>query len=669
MSNFIQEANSVNTIPNEIEINVDKEKVYVCISCRGEKTVFEDLRIFIQEEIKEMEHMQFGIDISIEEKKIKLNFDVLVRLWRPLIKWHRKLKTIYLNSSNPKLVKIKIENSDADFIANYVKTIENFNNRTFDPKELIESENIILKNKLIASGIAFNDEVSLELDQYNSLKDHLSGKAFNCSNAGCGKTIVTLSSYALETNWNIPLFVFGSKSAIDSWEIQEIPKWTPEIVAKKQFVRITSKNLKNARKSLHSIDYSYFNFLIKNKKIVLINYDIVSKMINNLVDYFSVNRPYCILDEAHRLKNRNSNKTMAMLRIVGLAYRTMIVTATPTPNDIRGQSHEDLKTMLLLSNPSSHPSDFRDEEEAKRIFIQSMTFSDKLPAETVMPTSFVELDDFHKDCYINYIASKKNIQRIQGYLKSKDFTRANQSLAHIMMYLSYPSCPTIIKRLENDSDVASEYIEKLRNSGPGAKIKKTIQIAEQLLSQGKKVIIWTSWNDTANYFHNYFSKDGAILYNGKTQDKRIPLDQFNNNPNCKVFVGNIGCGEAISLHRASQHAIFNDYNYNYCYFVQSRNRHRRRNMPVGTVPTTYFIQALYEGNHDWTVDFDVEQRIMLKHNNSVDLFSRVTPVDYSEPKDELEEIHGSDQDSEIKTDIQGALETMLNLHRGIENDS
>ncbi len=645
---------------DKINVQLSANKSFVEIHCYGAGDSYREIMKFVGSQIQAMPYIGKAIStaqIATEQFRIVIESDVFAKLFPHFVKWYEVYSGLYFRNHNSNFAEIEMTDEDQNFINNLIAGARYFDVKLENYISRKDAENQVIKQDLIKFGVALSDEVDLEADQYASVKEHLNGSIFNCSLAGCGKTIVSLTAYVLETNWQIPLVVFGSKSAIDSWQVQELPKWVPDI-AKNHTVRITSQNL------------HMFDILVRNKKVILINYDIIHKIFHKLAYYFNNMHPYCILDEAHRLKNMASRKTGAMLRLVGSAYKVRIVTATPNPNDIAGGPQTDLITLLMLAHPNAHISEFQDEQVAKNLFSSLTTYSNNLPEELVMPTYFAEMSDLHKDFYLRHIASRNAIRRIQGFLSSRDLIRASRALAHIMMYIAYPSSPTILARLQRDDDVDASEIENLRNSGHGAKIETTVNIARDLLNDGKKVIIWTSWNDTANYLHSFFREEQAVIYNGSVKDKTIPLKEFHNNPDCKVFVGNIGCGEAISLHRVAQHAIFNDFNYNYCYYVQSRNRHRRRNMPVGTVPTTYFIQATYNGNPEWTVDHDVSERINLKHQNSEDLFSRITPVDYSRPRNIAQDLNGTDNPSELRTNIEGALRTITSLHQGINsNDS
>jgi len=91
------------------------------------------------------------------------------------------------------------------------------------------------------------------------------------------------------------------------------------------------------------------------------------------------------------------------------------------------------------------------------------------------------------------------------------------------------------------------------------KIKETIELAENILEQDKKVIIFCNFTDSLNKITEHFGKSAVKLDGSMSQHERqYSVDQFQENPKVKVFVGNIrAAGTGITL-TAGEAAIFND---------------------------------------------------------------------------------------------------------------
>ena len=93
-------------------------------------------------------------------------------------------------------------------------------------------------------------------------------------------------------------------------------------------------------------------------------------------------------------------------------------------------------------------------------------------------------------------------------------------------------------------------------------IPETIEMAENAIERGKKVIIFTSFTDELNELAEHFGKL-CVKHNGSMsdKDKQYSVDAFQNNPNIKVFIGNIkSAGVGITLTEATV-VIFNSFDW------------------------------------------------------------------------------------------------------------
>jgi len=100
---------------------------------------------------------------------------------------------------------------------------------------------------------------------------------------------------------------------------------------------------------------------------------------------------------------------------------------------------------------------------------------------------------------------------------------------------------------------------KVRQVIAEEKIKDTIELAENILEQDKKVIIFTNFTDTLNKIADHFGKQ-AVRLDGSTSkpQRQYAVDQFQDNEKIKVFVGNVkAAGVGITL-TAAEAVIIND---------------------------------------------------------------------------------------------------------------
>jgi SNF2 family DNA or RNA helicase len=100
---------------------------------------------------------------------------------------------------------------------------------------------------------------------------------------------------------------------------------------------------------------------------------------------------------------------------------------------------------------------------------------------------------------------------------------------------------------------------KVRQIIADEKISQTIEIAENIIEQGKKVIIFCNFTDSLNKITEHFGKLAVKLDGSMPQHERqYSVDQFQENEKIKVFVGNIkASGTGITL-TAGETVIFND---------------------------------------------------------------------------------------------------------------
>jgi SNF2 family DNA or RNA helicase len=100
---------------------------------------------------------------------------------------------------------------------------------------------------------------------------------------------------------------------------------------------------------------------------------------------------------------------------------------------------------------------------------------------------------------------------------------------------------------------------KVRQIIAEEKIKQTIELAQNIIDQDKKVIIFTNFTDTLRKIHEHFGKQSVYLDGSCTKPQRqYAVDQFQENEKIKVFVGNLkATGVGITL-TAGEACIMND---------------------------------------------------------------------------------------------------------------
>ena len=102
-------------------------------------------------------------------------------------------------------------------------------------------------------------------------------------------------------------------------------------------------------------------------------------------------------------------------------------------------------------------------------------------------------------------------------------------------------------------------LTKVRQIIANEKIRSTIELVENILEQDKKVIIFCNFTDSLNKITEHFGKAAVKLDGSMSKPERQhSVDQFQDNPKVKVFVGNIkAAGVGITL-TSAEAVIMND---------------------------------------------------------------------------------------------------------------
>jgi SWI/SNF-related matrix-associated actin-dependent regulator 1 of chromatin subfamily A len=115
------------------------------------------------------------------------------------------------------------------------------------------------------------------------------------------------------------------------------------------------------------------------------------------------------------------------------------------------------------------------------------------------------------------------------------------------------------KEESNSLTVQFSKLMKVRQVIAEEKISNTIELAQNIIDQDKKVIIFTNFTDTLNKIADHFGKQAVRLDGSSSKPQRqYAVDQFQDNDKIKVFVGNLkAAGVGLTL-TAGEAVIMND---------------------------------------------------------------------------------------------------------------
>lgn len=353
--------------------------------------------------------------------------------------------------------------------------------------------------------------------------------------SGC-KNILVICPASVKINWKREISIFCKDVAIvdgkeweyDAWKKYKFTIINFDVLKKYHTVKDKHPNPDELQKEL-------------NRHIVNAGFDML------------------IVDEAHALQNKNSQRgeIVADLALNFGIEKVWLLTGTPVTN--RPMNFFNL--LRIIKSPIANNWMYFANRycEARKMF---RTLKNGKKKQIFLTDGASNLDEL--------AAKTKNI--ILRRLKSDTLDMPDRIVTPIYHVLSksarteYESLwdEYLLKRKaeKKRGTIERDLVELilLRKFIAMQAIPQTIEMAEELLEQGKKVIIFTTFNDELDELAEHFGKK-CVLHNGSMTDKQkqVSVDAFQENKNKTVFIGNIrSAGVGITL-TASHYVILNSF--------------------------------------------------------------------------------------------------------------
>ena len=286
---------------------------------------------------------------------------------------------------------------------------------------------------------------------------------------------------------------------------------------------------------------------------VIINYDIIKNFHDpkkkDDSEILKANFDLVIVDEAHYIKNGQAQRTKLINDLVKTVDRLWLLTGTP----MTSRPMDYFNLLSLVDSPVSrnwmayairYCQGYQFNVGGRKIWnITGASNLDELRERTAgtilrrLKENVLDLPD-------------KIITPVYLRLKSKNYEEVMGEY-----YDWYDKNPDESKSLT----VQFSKLTKVRQIIADEKISQTIEIAENIIEQDKKVIIFCNFTDSLNKIIEHFGKSAVKLDGSMSKPERQrSVDEFQDNPKVKVFVGNIkAAGVGITL-TAAEAVIMND---------------------------------------------------------------------------------------------------------------
>ena len=319
---------------------------------------------------------------------------------------------------------------------------------------------------------------------------------------------------------------------------------------------------------------------------VIINYEILGKHLEELLAF---NWKGVVFDEAHYLKNHQSQRSRNAAKLVKAIQHELVVhalTGTPMTNRPR-----DLFPLLRLMN---HPLGKSFLSFAKR-YCEAYQGDFGLVADGAS-----NIEELTVQLHGVMLRRTKNEvldlpPKVRTWLDVELHPYAVQHFnTAVREFLTKFEAPEPIDAIEDQPENSERRravgrLTTARRKLAFAKCRHTIKFVENALEQGEKVILFTTFLNTLERFQKHFG-DRAVFVFGEVpaEERQNRVDRFQNDESVRLFIANMHvAGVGINL-TAGRQVVFNDLDWVPANHWQAEDRAYRIGQ-TGTVNVTYMI--------------------------------------------------------------------------------
>lgn len=347
-----------------------------------------------------------------------------------------------------------------------------------------------------------------------------------------------------------------------------------------------------------------------DNRFVIVNYDILDELYvipknktksgieeayNNspLLKYIKDKKSLIIIDEAHRLSNNTSIRYKVIKDLIRRGNPHSIYAATGTP--ITNNPRNFFYVLDLLGDPITDDYQYYLERYCNSFKVPAKGEKDrwtgyflknkkKSNVQQLTLNEQTELKEYIKNHarMITVANGESNLEELRDRTQHIYLRRVKSDLKgmvgktiHEIYYDLSPSQLDEYNKLwdeyeaaQKENDVDKKLNKELIEGGiyrrylSNQMVPNTIKIVDKLIEKGEKVVIACCYDEELYTLQEYYGNK-CVIYNGKLNSKQKDnnKDLFLNDPNIKVFLGNIqAAGVGITLNVA-KYLIFNTFSY------------------------------------------------------------------------------------------------------------
>ena len=446
-------------------------------------------------------------------------------------------------------------------------------------------------------------------------------RAANFSVPGAGKTAMTYGAFAYLSSVSMDevnkLLVIAPLNAFEAWRTEFI-----EVFGDKR--QLSFMNLKDFD---NPADIRT-NWGIAN--VIVINYESLFgwklSVLNALID----EKTMIAFDEVHRIKNPVGKRARNALELGKQARYHYVLTGTPIPN-----SYRDIYNFLHLLYDNEYESFFgwdihelevsnaNEINEKMQPFFWRTTKKD-LNVPEAEPDQLVIVQPSSRQADLSKTIHEVETNVLGRYIR---LLQASTNPALLTEKINLQDVGFLFDEIDYSLESALDSVEQSRtkqrmyldagvDSMVTPKFVAGMQLIEQLVAEGKKVIVWGMFVGTMHKVNNELKEKGILshlIYGQTPKEDRVELiNQFRSGP-VQVLISNPATlGESISLHQTVHDAVYFEYNFNLTFLLQSRDRIHRLGLADDQYTRYYYLMT--EGNkaHNGFIDRLVYNRLKEK---------------------------------------------------------
>ncbi len=331
---------------------------------------------------------------------------------------------------------------------------------------------------------------------------------------GLGKTMqaITTIRMLLLSNELSNVLLICPKPLVTNW-VREFRQWAPEIPV-----------------AVIEGDSRKRQWIWSNPQapVKIANYELMMRD-RDLIDSGLLQFDLVVLDEAQRIKNRNST-TAEIVRSIPRS-RSWALTGTPIENSV-----EDLVSIFEFLSPGYLNDDMhlKSMGEASRDYVLRRT---KDIVMTDMPPKLfrpADLDLTPEQRYSYKTAEEEGIVHLNEMGESVTIQHVFELVLRLKQICNFDPA-----------------------TGASAKMERLEADIEEISASGQKAIIFSQWVESLDIIGERLRKYNPVYYHGRIPSSKRDgvIDQFKNDPNCKVILMSYGAG-AVGLNLQFCHYVF-----------------------------------------------------------------------------------------------------------------